>query len=213
MYCRLAAIQAEVGAWSVTNFGDQNGLGQVAPLLGLMEEHGEFAEAKTHHDRLDALGDVLVYLCDFTHRDVRADNNIATRPPEAVVWQRGVVVTVPALVFSQAHQDLLTKKPTMTREAATTRLTVGIGKLAHAVLKREQGIRNMDKPAQYTHARDNAVVFILEAVGALSYVDNVNPLRLLETTWQGVVAKRNWKTDPTAGGGHRHPDGAGPFVG
>ncbi len=71
----LEQIQVEVGQWSLANFGNQQSkfndaiLNEISPLLGLMEEAGEYSMAKTKEESLDALGDMMIYLCDFACRD------------------------------------------------------------------------------------------------------------------------------------------------
>ncbi len=73
----LSEIQQEVGLWSEANFGNQRSktvgvaLRELAPLLGIVEEVGEFNEAINNGDTSemeDAIGDMLVYLCDYTYR-------------------------------------------------------------------------------------------------------------------------------------------------
>lgn len=44
-------------------------LGSLAPLLGVGEEIGEYAEADTPEDEDDALADCLIYLCDYAERE------------------------------------------------------------------------------------------------------------------------------------------------
>jgi len=86
----LRQIQDEVGEWSHDNFGEQQScitgqeLGSLAPLMGLAEEVGELFHAtlKAHQGirdfrnpahyqakRNDAIGDILVYLCDYASRE------------------------------------------------------------------------------------------------------------------------------------------------
>lgn len=91
----LTGLQAEVAAWSERNFGDQP---SVNPLLGIGEELGELTEeadhvsslililGRLHHAYLkryqdirsnenhsaairDAVGDIIIYLLDFCHRE------------------------------------------------------------------------------------------------------------------------------------------------
>lgn len=86
----LREIQAEVGRWSINNFGFQVSkrtgveLGSLAPLMGMGEELGElFHAVLKHHQgiremalmsayeeaRNDALADILIYMCDFATRE------------------------------------------------------------------------------------------------------------------------------------------------
>lgn len=74
----LAGVQAELRPWQEHNFP---GSSPWEPLVGVAEEVGELSHAflKRHqrirlnedHDAKirDALGDVLIYLCDFANRE------------------------------------------------------------------------------------------------------------------------------------------------
>lgn len=71
-----ADLQIDVAQWSTTNFGFQQSkqdpdmfLDSLAPLMGMAEEIGEWMEAETKPDQRDALGDLLVYLLDYTSRE------------------------------------------------------------------------------------------------------------------------------------------------
>ena len=62
-------IQAEQKEWSVRNFGAHDH--KYRPLLGVIEELGEFYEATTMGAKdaaLDAVGDVVVYMCDVCNQ-------------------------------------------------------------------------------------------------------------------------------------------------
>jgi len=90
----LESIQSEIKVWSNGNFGnnhsrDVNGISEGSPLgslpalLGAVEELGELCHtvvyrhqargfSNSHEYRKsmeDALGDILVYLCDFSGRE------------------------------------------------------------------------------------------------------------------------------------------------
>ncbi len=79
LFC-LRQIQYEVSYWSRKNFA----LGSLAPLLGIVEEVGELCHAtlkyhqgirsldnrtKYEADRNDAVGDILIFLCDYANRE------------------------------------------------------------------------------------------------------------------------------------------------
>ena len=90
-YLSLNEIQNEISRWSEKNFGSQESkaypnlvLGSLAPLLGVVEEVGELCHAtlKYHqgirgydnleyyrNERDDAVGDIMVYLCDYASRE------------------------------------------------------------------------------------------------------------------------------------------------
>lgn len=44
-------------------------LGSLAPLMGIVEEYGEFIDADTEDDRKDAMGDMVIYLSDYCNRE------------------------------------------------------------------------------------------------------------------------------------------------
>lgn len=64
----LADVKSDIGEWALRNFGDNNGLEHVGPLLGIGEELTELDEANLYSDVLDAVGDVLIFLGDFCSR-------------------------------------------------------------------------------------------------------------------------------------------------
>jgi len=61
-------LKNAVGQWSVANFGSQKGLGCLVPLMGLVEEYGEFFVAETIADEDDAIGDMCIFLMDYCYR-------------------------------------------------------------------------------------------------------------------------------------------------
>jgi len=74
----LSEIQSEVDRWSLLNFGSQQSMStganlySLAPLLGIVEEVGEYETASIAGDEpgmRDAIGDILIYLCDFASRE------------------------------------------------------------------------------------------------------------------------------------------------
>lgn len=79
----ILEIQEEIHDWSRSNFGDnltgtldihntddgdQVALGALAPLMGMVEELGEYTAAHSREDELDALGDQVIYFCDYCAR-------------------------------------------------------------------------------------------------------------------------------------------------
>ena len=69
-------IQMEVCQWSKENFGQQQSkvnpdmfLGSLAPMLGIIEEAGEWVDAKDDEEEQDAIGDIMIYLCDYAGRE------------------------------------------------------------------------------------------------------------------------------------------------
>ena len=65
----FAELVSEVGPWSQSNFGDQDGLNEAAPLLGVVEEiMCELREASSIADRRDAFADAVIFLADTFYR-------------------------------------------------------------------------------------------------------------------------------------------------
>lgn len=75
----LHSLQREVGEWSRKNFGNQP---STNPLLGVAEEVGELCHAHLKNlqgirmspaearlKKMDAIGDILVYLADYCERE------------------------------------------------------------------------------------------------------------------------------------------------
>ncbi len=81
----IKRIQQEVGRWSEKNFGDQESW---KPLLGIGEEVGELNHAhlkesqgirtnENHvNNKVDALGDLFIYMCDYADKE-GIDLNVA----------------------------------------------------------------------------------------------------------------------------------------
>lgn len=76
----LNEIREEVGQWSKENFGEQP---SVNPLRGINEEMGELVHSTLKRDQgiregeegvgdeaeKDAIGDMFIYLCDYSYRE------------------------------------------------------------------------------------------------------------------------------------------------
>lgn len=81
-------------------------------------------------------------------------------------------------------------------------LVVYLGRLHHVHLKRHQRIRGMHDRAAFSATRDPALrafVWHLEAY-AKAYT-KADLLIIINTTWGSVVKKRDWLTEPITGGG------------
>lgn len=76
-----------------------------------------------------------------------------------------------------------------------------VGELTHAVLKRHQGIRGFDDDKVYEEARDDAIGDILIYLCDFCSREGVDVQHALESTWNGIVAKRDWKKDKDGGTG------------
>lgn len=200
----LDTIQAEIKEWAINNFGGNESkhpafrrtgtripsdpgpsesfeygipIHSLAPLLGMVEECGELAEASTEAQMVDALADIGVYLCDYGNRE-------------------GFLISSLEQVEAPKLPDGLTAPFSGIR-----RITLALGRLAHCTLKRHQGIRGFDDNAKYTDHRNKACKLLLN--GILTATEDLNAhyimsyqfINLLSTTWD-KVKQRNWKKTP-----------------
>lgn len=152
-------------------------LGSLAPLMGMVEELGEFFDAHTDQDKADAIGDIAVYLCDYCYRE---------GIPFPDVTLEGLLERVGEI------------------EAARC-LAIAIGRLVRYHLKRHQRIKGLHNRQVFIGVRARVLVKIVSFLECLSKrVTGDSLLVSLNATWNGVVQKRNWRADPDAGGGHTH---------
>lgn len=176
----LDTIREQVSAWGRENFGENISkvdpamkLESLAPLIGIFEEIGESAQASTRDEVKDALADVTIYLCDYVTREGETFKSICD------------TVSVQQVIYDY-----------MLRSANGTRaLLVGQGCLAHATLKRHQGIRNFGDDKVYRKKRNEGVLLALLGLLMLSIDEQSDLLRIVTDTWEKVVAKRNWKAN------------------
>lgn len=197
---QLDKLQKEVGTWSEKNFGHQASphfrilvdkefegdppkamvaLDSLAPLLGLVEEYGELLVAmntkiQSKHDIEDAIGDIIIYSCDFCHRFgiVMPFGRHAIKMPDDI----------------KLHEDPLVG------------IGISLGRMYHATLKRHQGIRGFDNDANYAYEIILALQMILVHLDHLAgEVLNDNILIIANRTWNNIVSKRDWKTSPVSG--------------
>lgn len=181
----LDEIQAEVGRWSRENFGRQESkvepglaLGPLAPLLGIGEELGEWAEAweegRTPEIR-DSLGDVVIFLCDYACREG----------------------------FSVAAE--LARWPAPDRGDPLRGAIAALGRLHHATLKRHQGIREYadpDRAGLYAEARGMAVARLmghLHRFCRMYFGLQADLGAIINEVWDDAVRRRNWKADAAQG--------------
>lgn len=178
----LSELQSAIGNWSHYNFGEQRSkstrchyctrpltLGPLAPLMGIVEETCELFTADSDIARNDAVGDILIYLCDYAER-------------EGLQLQDAVAAyAFPFVEFRNCRTTIIR----------------AVGELIHCTLKRHQGIRGFDDDVQYTNARDRAVALLFAAVDhytRMTFTDET-PLDILNATWEHV-SKRDWKANP-----------------
>jgi len=104
-----AQLQLEQKPWVLHNFGDRPA---TQPLRGIIEEIGEFVDAKTSEDKLDACADLVIFACDYC---------------SGKGWNFSEVMEItPDVIGNELSQNFLLSQ---------------IGKLCHADLKSEQKIR------------------------------------------------------------------------
>lgn len=66
---KISEFQAAQKKWAQENFDwEQSWESALQPLAGVTEELGEFASAQTLEDKLDAIADMVIYLCDVSNR-------------------------------------------------------------------------------------------------------------------------------------------------
>lgn len=193
----MQQLQTEVGKWSRANFDNQQTkitfmvvdahgpdqrphpahvcLEEIAPLLGIGEELGELCEAGNNADTKDAVGDIVIYVCDYAARSG-------------------------AKLPHQLHVDLEGRvlDPLLG-------LTGAVGRLYHAHLKQMQGIRkDGDKPTNVKIDEAlGLLLYYLDQFVRNTFTGSTL-LMIANDTWHGVVKKRDWKKDPEQGGGHAH---------
>lgn len=170
----FAKIQAEVSAWSLYNFGVQPAH---RPLLGIAEEIGELQEGLEKFDQdmvKDALGDIAIYTFDYSSRE-----NIDLSPLNemASLWayKMPVMCNGPAVYVLEMVKLL--------------------GKLNHAHLKTEQGIR---KNEDHAENKTQAIRGLYRVAFQLADFIGVDFLQEVTDTW-AKVSKRDWKKNANTG--------------
>lgn len=175
---KVANIAEEIKIWSEANFGDQSGYNQVAPLLGIAEEIGEYVASGCTDP--DAIGDCTIFLIDYVMRTGWKAEDVAE------IFESLVDVMAAGHQKSDLEEALYT-----------------IGMLYKCELKRIQGIRGYigDK---YRFHQQIAVLRTLRWLesSARKHVEHAPDVpalvHILETTWT-TVSRRNWKANPETG--------------
>ena len=209
---KMAELQKVVGEWSQANFGDQESkssqvraviktarkdgkiaspndfdmldirvaLGSLAPMLGICEEVGELWSTDDDDEQKDGCGDIMVYLCDYSCRE------------NDPVDLSHIYNTLPRFQDTDWKVD--------EDDNYESQLVAAMGDLCHCTLKRLQGIRRMDDPIAYANKRNDAIRRILLCVDCLCLVNwETDAVNILQTTWDNVVSKRDWKKNPEEG--------------
>lgn len=177
----IRRCQEEHRPWAAHNFpnttADQT-------LQGMMEELGELASADDHRDRADAVGDVLIYAL---HHANRIGVDLAT-------------VSEGAITEALRTAELVGSR-TVCFNSGLMAAMAALGRLAHARLKRAQGIRKGEDHDATEVASLGRVVGAMELV-SLALGETAS--HYLALTWDGIVKKRDWKVDDALGGDHDH---------
>ena len=169
----LNRIQNEIGEWSFQNFGEQISkhtgwtMGATNPLLGLFEEIGEWFTSRTEADQIDAIADIMIYMCDFANRD---ECNLAT-----------------ALAMHRTTDD----DPTQMVMDGMRGLAHCHLKRHQGI----RGFDHNEKYVVVRNAALNSIVRGLELY-CKANLPKVSPLTCLERVWVEVKA-RDWKKNPT----------------
>lgn len=148
--------------------------------LGVGEECGELAEAKTHAEATDAVGDVAIYVCQVATRERLAMSEI--------LIAAGQIADRALASYSTDH----------TRDARSWRtLMARVGRVAHLALKRHQKIREGALPdAEYRALLADALAKLLAAVELAA---GVSVAECFADTAPTVLA-RDWSADRAGGG-------------
>lgn len=136
------------------------------PLLGIVEEIGELEEARTKDEVIDAVADATIFMADLCN-EMKFD--LATLYEEAL--------------------DVLV------RTAKRKPLAGSMGRLCHAFLKKQQGIRGT--PQEHDFAMRASLVEILVSMLAVARAHEFYFLEAVQTTWD-QVKDRVWRCqEPT----------------
>lgn len=173
---KIPGIQQDHAAWVIHNFGMPDNENKWQPLVGIIEEIGEFAHAylkkfqgirgtAEDHDiaMRDAVGDIAIYLMDFCTRV-----NLDYKEILFTTWHSRV-----------GKEPMYKHVMELSAKASALRLLLG-------------------KDIHYTVNRN----YILEFVRCLWETANRLDLILTEvvvSTWEGIVKKRDWKQNNSNG--------------
>lgn len=168
----LDALQIQLSWWEASQPFHEAAALPVA--LGVGEECGELAEAKTYNDETDAVGDVAIYVCQVATRERLAMSEILAAAGQ---------IADRALTSHAAHP--------------WRKLLVRVGRVNHLVLKRHQKIREGALPdAEYRALLADALAELLAAVELAS---GATVAECFADTAPTVLA-RDWSADRAGGG-------------
>jgi hypothetical protein len=139
------------------------------PLLGLVEEFGEFAAAASDEDRVDAVADVVIFAADYC---------------TSMGWHLGDIWRESSSSSAVSYAE--SQKP-------ETAVLINLGRLCHAHLKQTQAVRT-DEDWQTEGRQALARLFAL-----LRVISGVDVVQAAKQTWDSVVSKRDWIKNPVDG--------------
>lgn len=156
----LAVVQDEMVGWQKHNFpGRPNWI----PLLGAVEEMGELAESDKRTDILDAVGDIVIYLCDYS-------NSMSYNLSE--LWDEQKSVRTYGITLDQVKA-----------------VQIHMGRLAHSHIKAFQNIRRNEDHAGNAKL---AIGRILHHLDVICTIEETTLETVIFTTWEQVKA-RDWQ--------------------
>ena len=192
-------LQKEIFKWSSKNFGqnltqifdlhivnrgawDGNGgslptmmvaVDWLCPLLGLCEELGELVSSKTIDEQQDAIGDVFIFLCDYTSR---------------LEMPLPIGPSLPAGLEEPNADPIIG-------------LVQWVGALQHGILKRIQGIRGFDKYETYESHVRYCIAMIIQYLMKYckDHFNGVSLLMLANKVYMDTVEKRDWNASKEGG--------------
>lgn len=170
----LMALTNSIGEWSAQNFGKQN---PVNPLLGVVEELGEYARAEFLDEKMDALADCMIYICDYVHR---LDSCIV----DADLIDNIIVINAG-------------KTPDYYKQYYDYELIDLAGDICHSALKHRQKIRNNENHLE--NIRINLKRLVVKLALETYLLKNQNIIDLTEQVFNETVSKRDWTKNTNNG--------------
>lgn len=162
-------LSEQVSEWSLKNFGKQI---PDRPLIGVVEEVGELIEHLHEANQekiIDSVGDIMVYLADFSGR-------------------LGLKIST-SLKTPDVEPDQLSKLDL--KEA----IFILVGRMCHSYLKMVQSIRVNENHMANLEAN---IVNLIGKLWTLSHYQGFQLDEAVNTTWD-EVKQRNWKNNPVNG--------------